>query len=139
MGGDRSATIALERPARDGTSFGSPEDILTYAVMPVQFRDLWSRPAALSPECNLALAVVEEGLNDLVRFRFARRRRAQRLYWEAYAWVGDDDREWPFSFVNLCEVLDLDVDGIRRQFLDPMKVPRTSGVRIDPAALPKAA
>ncbi len=35
-----------------------------------------------------------------------------------------DDREWPFSFVNLCEVAGLGVEAIRRQVLDPMMAPR---------------
>ena len=42
----------------------------------------------------------------------------QRLYWQAYAWVADDDRQWPFSFVNLCETLGLDIEAIRRQSFD---------------------
>lgn len=31
----------------------------------------------------------------------------------AMAWFMDDDRGWPYSFVNVCDVLDLDVDAVR--------------------------
>jgi len=36
--------------------------------------------------------VLEEALTDLVRFRFAPGRRAQRLFWQAHDWVASDDR-----------------------------------------------
>ena len=44
----------------------------------------------------------------------------QRLYWEAYAWVASNDRSWPYSFVNLCELLDMVPDAVRQQLLGPM-------------------
>ena len=33
---------------------------------------------------------------------------------EARAWVADDDLSWPFSFENICDVLDIDGDYLRR-------------------------
>lgn len=103
------------------TSYGMSEGtLIPMAIRPVQFQDLWSRPATASPERSLALAVVQEALGDLARYRFARRRRQQRLYGQAYAWVASDDRSWPYSFVNLCEGAGLSVDAIRRRALDPM-------------------
>lgn len=103
-----------------GTWFGVSDEALDPTVVqPVQFQDIWSRSAAVLPERRLALAVVQEALCDLVKFRFAPRRRAQRLYWQAYTWVAADDRQWPFSFVNLCDTLGLDAVALRRQFLDP--------------------
>ena len=41
------------------------------------------------------------------------------MYWETYQWITTDDREWPYSFVNLCAALGLDVDSVRRCILDP--------------------
>ena len=101
-------------------SFGVSESVLQSAAMlPVQFQDIWSRSCAISAERNLALAVLREALLDLARYRFAKRRRGQRFYWEAYTWVVDDDRTWPFSFVNLCEAIGLAVEATRLQVLAP--------------------
>jgi len=123
--------------------FGIPDNGLTPTVLrPIQFHDIWSRSATVSPERSLALAVVGEALNDLVRYRFAGRRRGQRLYWEAYAWVGADDRAWPFSFVNLCDAAGLATEAIRQRALDPTTPPREPIETIDTgreAALGKAA
>jgi hypothetical protein len=38
--------------------------------------------------------------------------RARRLA-EIHAWFASDDVAWPFSFVNVCEALDLDVGSFR--------------------------
>jgi hypothetical protein len=99
--------------------FGVPDHVLVSASLrTVQFQDIWSRSGAVSPERGLALAVVEEALNDLLKYRHSQRRRGQRLYWEAYEWVTDNDREWSYSFVNICETVGLPVEAIREQILD---------------------
>jgi hypothetical protein len=109
--------------------FGVADDMLIpLAVPPVQFYDGWSRSRAVSPERRLALAVIEQTIDDLVTHRFARRRRHQRLYWEAYQWMVADDHEWPFSFINLCASLRLEAQPIRRRLLDgtnPGDMPRS--------------
>jgi hypothetical protein len=100
--------------------FGVPDGDLSSTVMlPSQFADSWSGSRAVSPGRELALAVLGQALEELVHFRFARRCRDQRLYWEAYQWVASDDRSWPFSFVNLCEAMCLEVAVIRARVLDP--------------------
>ena len=115
--------------------FGVSDEILVpMAIPPVQFHDIWSHSRAISPERELALAVMEQALNDLATHRFATRRRAQRLYWEAYDWISADDREWPFSFVNLCSVLGLEVDVTRHRLLD---LTDASGVVVDAGLEPR--
>lgn len=127
------------RAAGPSLSLGVSEDLLVpTTVLPVQFLDLWSRSGGVAPARRLAVAVLREALNDLTRYRFARRRRPQRLYSEAYAWVASDDRAWPFSFVNLCEVAGLSVEAIRRRALDPTP-PRRSVESVDAGRVGKAA
>jgi len=118
------------------------EDILIPAVTQrVQGHDIWSHSHALAPERRLGLAVLEEALNDLVRFRFARGRRAQGLFRQAQNWVASNDREWPFSFVNLCEAFGLAVEPIRQWALAPVRPARgaPAAQRGDEARLGKAA
>jgi hypothetical protein len=100
---------------------GVSDDILVpEAALPAQFADIWHKTRAITPERALALAVLWEAVADLGKFRFAARRRQQRLYWEAYNWVTSDDRSWPFSFANLCDTLNLTVEPVRKQLLGEM-------------------
>jgi hypothetical protein len=118
--------------------FGVLDDTLTpLAVRPVQFDEIWSRTSAVSPESALAFAVMDQAINDLITHRFARGRRQQRTYWDAYQWMMAEDYEWPFSFVNLCASLRLEAEPIRRQLLDgtiPGDMPR-SMQQFDPRAV----
>src|SRR5215470_4285404 len=93
----------------------SEEVLVSEMILLGQFQNLWQHSAAVAPEHALAAAVLSEGLNDLKRYRFAKRRRGQRLYWEAYAWVAADDRTWPFSFVNICESIGVAVEPVRNE------------------------
>jgi hypothetical protein len=54
---------------------------------------------------------------DLQKHRFAARRRQQRLYMEAYRWVASDDRQWPYSFCNVADVLNVAPERLRAQLL----------------------
>jgi len=104
---------------RRGMWFGIPDDLLIpLATPPAQFYAIWSHSTYIPPERELALAVMERAIDDLAQSRFAKTRRGQREYWDAYDWVAAEDREWPFSFVNLCDALGLDVESTRRRILD---------------------
>jgi hypothetical protein len=83
---------------------------------PAQFRDVWSGDSH-SPECELAAAVLDAAVIDLQKYRYARGRYRQRMYWQAYQWVASGDRQWPFSFVNVCEVLRLSPEALRARLL----------------------
>ncbi len=87
------------------------------SLMPVQFRDLWSGTGE-SPERELAASVIWVAAHDLRSNRFAPRGPRQRLYVKAYQWLTSEDREWPYSFVNLCDVLKLSPDAVREELLD---------------------
>ena len=101
-------------------SFGLSDRVLNpVVVLPVQFQLIWAHSRSSSPAHLLALAVLEQALADLRDQRFAQTRRGQRLYWEAYQWITADDREWPYSFANLCAAVGLDIDAVRRCILDP--------------------
>lgn len=101
-----------------------PEDLLTpEPALPTQFKDVWYRSRAISAERALILAVMWQALIDLRKHRFAQRRQQQRLYMEAYDWVASNDRSWPFSFVNLCELLNLSPESARRELLEDAAPP----------------
>jgi hypothetical protein len=100
---------------------GVSDDILIpETALPSQFGDIWHKSRAISPARARALAVVWEAVLDLEKYRFATRRRQQRLYWEAYEWLTSNDRTWPYSFVNLCDTVGLTPEPVRKQLLGPM-------------------
>jgi hypothetical protein len=79
-----------------------------------------------SPEQRLMAAVLEDAMRELARpggewFGARARRRA-----EIRAWFASDDVAWPFSFVNVCEALDLDVTRFRTR-LDGGRIGRSRG------------
>lgn len=114
---------------------GVSDDILTSeAALPTQFDDIWHKTRSISPERALALAVLWEAVLDLDKYRFAQRRRPQRLYWEAYDWVTSDDRSYGYSFVNLCEAIGLSVEPVRQRLLGEMLPARKpDAARVRPA------
>lgn len=65
------------------------------------------------PEENLCLAVLVDALDTLQKYHQATNSKGRRLWWEASYWVRSDDRQWPFAFLNICELLDLDPDAVR--------------------------
>lgn len=69
----------------------------------------------LSPERRLMLAVLEDALCLLRRATARSSRRSQRLAAEVRDWTRSNDRVWPFSFCNVCEALDVNVDDLRRR------------------------
>ena len=71
-----------------------PEEIIaSEPALPCQFQDIWHRTRYTSPERSLVLSVVWQAVIDLQKYRFAVRRRQQRLYMEAYRWVASVDRQ----------------------------------------------
>jgi hypothetical protein len=95
-----------------------PEELIaSEPALPVQFHDIWHRTRYTTPERSLVLSVVWQAVIDLQKYRFATRRRQQRLYMEAYRWVASDDLQWAFSFCNVAEMLNVDSDRMRAQLL----------------------
>jgi hypothetical protein len=96
---------------------GMIEDFCTFdAVSPGQFHEMWNVTPGRSAEFMLALAVLEQAIEDLHRYRDGTGRR-QRLYRQAWLWITSNDRCWPFSFVNVCEMLDLPCGPMRLELL----------------------
>jgi hypothetical protein len=70
-----------------------------------------------APAQALASTGLEQAMTDMRQNRFSTRQ-GQRAYWEAQLWITADDREWPYSFVNVCATLGLDLDLVRHRMLD---------------------
>ena len=65
----------------------------------------------------LMLAVLEDAVQCIERGRRCRRFHTRRLAAEAEDWMRSDRRDWPFSFVYVCEVLGFEPDALRNRVL----------------------
>jgi hypothetical protein len=81
------------------------------------------------PHKRLMAAVLQAVVDDCRGSAYRRARgckpRGPRPVRQALAYVASRDRTWPFSFENLCEALDLNAEGLRRQLRMPPVVTRT--------------
>jgi hypothetical protein len=82
-------------------------------LLPTQYFDRFRRRSQLDGERRLMLAVLEDAV-DMYRKHCGTQGRNRALFLDAEAWIDDDDRTWMFSFLNLCDVLDLDGEYLRR-------------------------
>lgn len=63
--------------------------------------------APLVPDRALASGVLRQAVVDLRKYRNAKGALSRELYSDARSWFVSNDAEWPYSFVNVCRVLDL--------------------------------
>lgn len=101
-------TGATRAQGRSGSVDLEPETIL-----PVQFNAGGALDASLQPEKRLMLAVLEEGVGTFQKYALSRDRAGQRMFIEAEEWFESDEIEWPYSFVNICHVLGIEVGYLR--------------------------
>src|ERR1700756_5575630 len=66
---------------------------------------------------ELASGVLKQAARDLRRFYGARGKVGRELYLDAYRWVISDDCSWPFSFLNVCQLLNLAPESLRQELL----------------------
>src|SRR5437773_9325225 len=68
-----------------------------------------------TPEKGLAAGVLKQAAHDLRRFRGATKGFRRELYLDASSWITANDFSWPYSFVNVCKLLDLSPDVVRAE------------------------
>ena len=66
---------------------------------------------------DLAAGVLKQAAQDLRRFNGATTNVERELYLDAYSWLQSDDCAWPFSFLNVCQLLHLSPDIVRLELL----------------------
>lgn len=70
--------------------------------------------ARIQPEQMLMLAVLEDAVATYRRYAGEAGARARRLFLETATWFASDDADGPFTFVAICQALDLDPAYLRR-------------------------
>jgi hypothetical protein len=67
---------------------------------------------------DLAAGILKQAAQDLRRFHGATSKVERELYLDAYRWAISDDCSWPFSFLNVCQLLKLAPEILRQDLLD---------------------
>jgi|ERR1041385_5727415 hypothetical protein len=66
-----------------------------------------AEPAPPIAEKGLALGVLKQAAYDLRRFRAATNGADWEVYLDAHTWLTAHDFSWPYSFMNVCKLLNL--------------------------------
>jgi hypothetical protein len=71
---------------------------------------------------DLAAGVLKQAVQDLRRFHGRTSPVERKLYGDAYSWVMSDDCAWPFSFLNVCRLLNREPIGLREELLGDLSL-----------------
>ena len=63
------------------------------------------------PEKTLMFAVLLDAVECFQKYAG---REANRLFKDTDEWIFEDDHEWPFSFINICEAVGMDPEYLRK-------------------------
>lgn len=86
-------------------------------VLPSQYYAALRRRTAQEPERRLVIALLQDAVDCFQKHLWSRDRKARQLYVDAEAWICSADRSWPFSFDNVCDLLQIDPAYLRRGLL----------------------
>ncbi len=108
--GADQATSRLTRDQTNAFSDAKSDNAYSghFSVAPAQ-------PPGPTPEKDLALGVLKQAARDLRRFHSATKGVKQELYLDAYSWVTANDFLWPYSFVNVCKLLNVCPEVVRAE------------------------
>jgi hypothetical protein len=89
--------------------FGQPDVLLIH-----EYLHVYQSKSAQAPEMRLIAAVLEDAINCYLKYYSSRTRRGKRICNEAAQWIFSREDDWLFGFDNICEMLKIDPDYIRR-------------------------
>jgi len=99
-----------------------------------QYFDRIRRRPELDPERRLMFAVLEDAVNICLKNAGTADPQRRELLSEAEDWIADRDSTWLYAFENICSVLDLEPDYIRRGLRAWKQRARKAGAREIPDA-----
>src|SRR5690242_12986030 len=71
---------------------------------------------------DLAAGILKQAAVDLRRFHGATSAVEREFYLDAHRWVTSDDCSWPFSFLNVCQTLNLAPETVREDVLGDLSL-----------------
>jgi len=92
--------------------FGQPDVLVV-----TEYLHVYQSSFAQTAEMKLVAAVLKDGIDSYIKYLSAKPRRGRKLINEAEVWFLSKDENWLFSFENVCGILKLEPDYIRRSLL----------------------
>ncbi|HLK85788.1 MAG TPA: hypothetical protein VKT27_04710 [Candidatus Binataceae bacterium] len=83
-------------------------------LLPIQYFEAMRRKHLLEGEKRLVLSVLEDAVECFMKCIDSSTNKGQRLFREAEEWINLEDKKWVFSFDNVCEMLDVNPEYLRR-------------------------
>ena len=71
---------------------------------------------------DLAAGILKQAALDLRRFHGAKSAVEREFYLDAHRWVTSDDCSWPFSFLSVCQLLNLAPETVREGVLGDLSL-----------------
>jgi hypothetical protein len=87
-------------------------------LLPIQYFEAMRRKHLLEGEKRLILSVLEDGIECFMKYVDAPTSKGQKLFRDAQEWINLRDKQWIFSFDNVCDMLDINPDYMRRGLLE---------------------
>src|SRR5579863_10453102 len=87
-------------------------------LLPIQYFEAMRRKHLLEGEKRLILSVLEDAIECFMKCMDSATNKGQRLYREADEWIALEDKHWVFSFDNVCDMLDINPEYMRRGLRD---------------------
>ncbi len=84
------------------------------ALLPAQFYAAFRGGSHVKGERRLMLAVLQDALDCYQKYAFSKDGAGRQLFQDADSWINCDDRDWYFSFENICETLEINPEYLRR-------------------------
>jgi hypothetical protein len=109
---------------------GLPRLFEPNTLLPSQFFTALQRRSARTPEQRLMFAILFDAVSVYCRERDPVTSKERRLLRETQRGITNNDRTWVFSFLRICDALDLDAGYIRRglrELRDTRKRPGVAG------------
>ncbi|MGH8011982.1 MAG: hypothetical protein ACREQ4_05745 [Candidatus Binataceae bacterium] len=83
-------------------------------LLPIQYFEAMRKKHLLEGEKRLILSVLEDAVECFMKCIDSSTSKGQRLFRDADEWIGLEDKLWVFSFDNVCDMLDINPDYMRR-------------------------
>jgi len=83
-------------------------------LLPIQYFEAMRRKHLLEGEKRLLLSVLEDAVECFMKCIDSSTNKGQRLFRDAEEWINLEDKKWVFSFDNVCEMLDVNPEYLRR-------------------------
>ncbi len=82
-------------------------------LMPEQFFGTNGKARGAANERQLMLAILRDAVECHQRYARSRDYRTREIFQEADEWIFSRERDWPFSFENICDALGVDPEYVR--------------------------